>query len=151
MDFFIRPATHKDINGLADLLEELFEIEEDFLIDRQKQENGLKLMVESQKDCVLVAEHESNVIGMCSVQVLISTAEGGHVGLVEDMVVSRKYSGSGIGKELLRSIEIWARKRGLIRLQLLADKDNTAALNFYAKRGWSKTKLVGLRKVIEKS
>ena len=38
---------------------------------------------------------------MCTVQTLISTAEGGPVGLVEDVIVRADYRGHGIGARLL--------------------------------------------------
>ena len=107
-------------------------------------------MLESKKDCVVLAEHGAEIIGMCTVQTLISTAEGGYVGLVEDMVVANKYSGNGIGRQLILEIESWATSQGLTRLQLLANRNNQPALAFYTKMGWLETRLIGLRKVIEK-
>lgn len=150
MNVTIRHAKPTDINSLVGLLKELCEIEEDFVFEENKQNEGLALMLKSQKDCVVLAEHRSEVIGMCTVQALISTAEGGYVDLVEDMVVKNRYSGKSIGRKLILEIEYWARLQGLIRLQLLADRNNQPALAFYAKMGWQETRLIGLRKVIEK-
>jgi GNAT superfamily N-acetyltransferase len=150
MNITIRHAKPTDIKALVCLLKELFEIEEDFVFEENKQSKGLALMLESKKDCVVLAEHGSEVIGMCTVQTLISTAEGGYVGIVEDMVVANKYSGKGIGRQLIFEIESWAKSQGLIRLQLLADRNNQPALAFYTKMGWLETRLIGLRKVIER-
>jgi GNAT superfamily N-acetyltransferase len=83
---------------------------------------------------------------MCSAQALISTAEGGWVALVEDMVVSTPYRGTGVGRRLMTAIEEWAKKRGMSRLQLLADRTNFAALDFYDKMGWCPTQLICLRR-----
>ena len=47
--------------------------------------------------CIKVAEIDGAVRGMCTVQLVISTAEGGLAGLVEDLVVDRTYRGQGIG------------------------------------------------------
>jgi ribosomal protein S18 acetylase RimI-like enzyme len=38
----------------------------------------------------------------------------------------------------------------LSRLQLLADRNNDRALDFYRKQGWTTTALVGLRLLISK-
>jgi GNAT superfamily N-acetyltransferase len=148
MDVTIRPAEMTDLDTLVNLLSELFAIEEDFVFDPSKQRAGLALIVGSGKDRVLIAEHEGRVIGMCSVQTLISTAEGGRVGLVEDMVVSKAFLGQGIGRRLLGELERWADETGLTRLQLLADRSNRPALSFYDKLGWRRTELVGLRKML---
>jgi ribosomal protein S18 acetylase RimI-like enzyme len=151
MNVTIRHAKHTDIKALVCLLRALFEIEEDFVFDENKQSRGLALMIESEKECVVLAKHGSKIIGMCTAQKLISTAEGGFVGLVEDMVVANKYSGQGIGRQLILEVENWARFQGLTRLQLLADRNNQPALAFYAKMGWLETRLINLKKVLKKT
>ncbi len=94
----IRPAVTSDIPQLVLLLEALFSIEADFLIDYDKQATGLDLLINSSKDCVWVAEVGGidQVVGMCSIQTMISTAEGGLVGVVEDLIGLRY-----VGSELL--------------------------------------------------
>ena len=148
MNAIIRPASIEDIDAMTQLLRELFEIEEDFNFDQVKQAQGLALIVNSPNSRVFVAESDGLIIGMCTVQLLISTAEGGYVGLVEDMVVSHPYIGKGIGRKLLTELETWSKAKGLTRLQLLADVNNQPALVFYRKMGWSDTSLVGVRKLI---
>ncbi len=83
---------------------------------------------------------------MCSVQILISTAKGGKVGLVEDVVVSKNYQGHGVGRTLMSAIDNYAKELGLSRLQLLADTDNHPAIGFYTNMGWVHTNLICLRK-----
>jgi GNAT superfamily N-acetyltransferase len=83
---------------------------------------------------------------MATVQTLVSTAEGGRVGLVEDLVVQRNLRGHGVGTQLIEAILTWARSQGLTRLQLLADRDNQKALDFYASRKWDHTRLICLRR-----
>lgn len=148
MNVVIRPARAGDVETLVALLGTLFSIEADFVFDPDRQRRGLALLIESRADLVLVAEFEEQVIGMCSVQTLISTAEGGWAGLVEDMVVAKDFRGKGIGKRLLSEIERWAGETGLTRLQLLADLANEPALAFYDRLGWQRTALVGLRKML---
>lgn len=146
----IRPATLSDTDSLVDLLRELFGIERDFEFDARKQERGLRRMAAdaSGERCILVAEREGKILGMCSAQVLISTAEGGPAAMVEDMVVFREYRGTGTGKALLDAIVSWAEASGITRLQLLADKDNETALAFYEHIGWRPTGLICLRRKI---
>ena len=96
---------------------------------------------------VFVAEKNGEVVGMCSIQTLISTAEGGLVGLVEDVVVREGNRGKGIGNALMGAVDDWARRHALKRLQLLADRDNAPALKFYELRGWKMTNLICVRKV----
>jgi ribosomal protein S18 acetylase RimI-like enzyme len=146
MDITIRKAASTDIDQLTRLLDELFTIEADFDCDEEKQRAGLHLLINSGKDCVMIAADDNHIVGMVTVQTLISTAEGGTVGQLEDMIVRHDYRGKGIGQLLLIEIERWASDNGLSRLQLLADRDNHPALDFYRRSSWSETQLVGLRK-----
>ena len=148
----IRKAEHSDINQMIGLLEDLFSIEEDFTFNEAAQRNGLSMMLNNnQNRCIMVAVSGKEVMGMCSAQLLVSTAEGGAVALIEDMVVSKAFQRQGIGKKLLLSIEKWAVKKGAKRLQLLADGNNVDALNFYKKQKWSTTQLICLRKKPDKN
>lgn len=146
----IRPALPGDIRQLCDLLADLFSLESDFAPFREKQEKGLKLLLEEStgSSVVLVAERAALVLGMCSVQTVISTAEGGPAGIVEDVVVRREHRGRGIGGSLLGAAMAWCTKQGITRMQLLADRDNAPALQFYFSRGWTGTGLICLRKRI---
>jgi ribosomal protein S18 acetylase RimI-like enzyme len=144
----IRTAKPSDIPQLVGLLKQLFTIEADFDFDQDKQACGLNLLLNSEKDYILVAEllGDNKVLGMCSIQTLISTAKGGPVGLLEDLIVAADFRHQGIGAKLLAEAVNWAECQGLKRLQLLADKNNLPALDFYQKQGWQSTQLVCLRK-----
>lgn len=144
----IRSAERSDVEAMTALIAELFELEEDFQADADRQHTALGLLLESNRAIVLVAEIESKTVGMCSGQILISTAEGGPALLVEDVVVQQEFKRQGIGKKLLESLADAASKKGISRLQLLADRNNSAALNFYSTTGWHTTELIALRRRI---
>jgi GNAT superfamily N-acetyltransferase len=148
MDVKIRNAQHRDLDTLMALLQELFSIKADFAVDKNRQHRGLTLMLNGcgKHRCVKVAEVDGNVVGMCTAQTLISTGEGSMVALIEDMIVAPRYRGMGIGRNLMERIEKWARDRGVTRLQLLADRTNFGALDFYDKIGWRSTQLICLRR-----
>jgi len=153
MSIKYRPAQLADIPAIAALLTSLFAIEQDFTPDPTRQLAGLKLMLPREDILLLVAETPveggtSRVIGFCSVQTLISTAEGGPVGLIEDVVVAEGWRSNGVGRKLLEGAEAWARRRGCSRLQLLADQDNPPALGFYAHLGWQQTSLRNWRRLL---
>ncbi len=150
MEVTIRPARTDDIPGMCCLLSELFSIEADFEPDPRRQALGLGCMIDdpSGNTLLLVAESGSAVVGMATCQTLISTAEGGRVGLVEDVVVAREFRGQGIGSLMLEHLTNWAKEQKLKRVQLLADKENHPALAFYSGLGWEKTSLICLRKML---
>jgi GNAT superfamily N-acetyltransferase len=148
MNVIIRNARREDLDAMTALLGELFSIEADFVIDAARQRRGLLMMLEDHRgnNCIMAAEVDGRVVGMCTVQLLISTAEGGVVGLVEDMVVGRRFRSRGIGRMLMEHIEAWAQQRDVTRLQLLADRTNRSALDFYRSMSWSATKLICVRR-----
>jgi GNAT superfamily N-acetyltransferase len=144
----IRRATTADIPVMTGLLGELFGIEEDFKVDPDAQHRGLELMLARPEErCVLVADTGSEVVGMCTLQVLVSTATGGPAGLLEDLVVTGSYRGGSIGSRLLETMESWCVSRNISRIQLLADAHNERALDFYSVHAWQGTNLVCLRKL----
>lgn len=150
MNLTIRRAKETDIKQLTNLLNQLFSIEEDYIFDEKKHEKGLKLLIKSENNIVLVAQYNSKVIGMLTAQTTISTVEGTITALLEDMIVDKDHRNKGIGKLLMKNIETWANQKNITRLQLLADKTNNRALEFYTKLGWQKTKMECWRSYIKK-
>jgi ribosomal protein S18 acetylase RimI-like enzyme len=147
----IRAAKNSDIDQMTLLLKELFAIEEDFVFDELKQRNGLELLLRNtgHNKCVFVAEYKTEIIGMCSMQTVISTSEGDMAGIVEDVVVAEAYRSHMVGRRLMAALEQWAKENGIRRIQLLADKNNIPALRFYFSGGWNQTKLICLRKYLK--
>lgn len=132
----IRPATHDDLPFLANLLEELFTIEDDFVIDTFKQIRGLQLLLNTPDITVLVAHKNDRIVGMVSMQQLISTVMGQRVGLIEDMIVHSDFRGQGIGSMLMDSVIAVSQQLGYSRLTLGVDLRNAPAKAFYTRFGF---------------
>jgi GNAT superfamily N-acetyltransferase len=130
-DIQIRNAFADDIDAMNGLLSELFTIEDDFTINPAKQQEGLELLLQKQDAKILVATHLDRVVGMVSMQSLISTASGARVGLIEDMIVTHDLRGKGIGKLLLSAMIEESEQLGYVRLSLGADRRNDVAFEFY--------------------
>jgi len=146
----IRQARPGDIPVMCGLLNDLFTLEPGFSPDKEKQAQGLRLLVDDPtgSSFVAVATKGNRVIGMGSVQRVVSTAEGGPAGLVEDIIVHKEFRGRGVGSSLLARIIGWAGQKGITRLQLLAAFNNTPALEYYEHRGWNRTSFISLRKLL---
>lgn len=132
----IRKAQLHDLKSMAQLLEELFSIEDDFTVDFDLQYKALTILFHTKTATLLVAKINNKVIGMVTMQPIISTATGGYVGLIEDMIVTTSYRGRGVGRLLLTSLITESVKLGYTRLSLGADKRNQPALDFYKRFGF---------------
>ncbi len=142
----IRRATRRDVAALTGLLRELFMTETEFAYDEAKQERGLRLLLGAPSAGVWVAERGGMIVGMVTVQLVVSTAEGGLSGLLEDLVVSAECRNAGIGALLLETAVQWTRAKGATRIQLLADRTNAAAFRFYFRHTWELTRMIALRR-----
>lgn len=136
-DIRIRRARTDDFKAMAGLLQELFAIEDDFTVDTEKQIKGLSLLLDNSDADVWVAEDQTKVIGMVSMQRLISTATGEYTGMIEDLVVTERYRGMGAGSSLLEAVIEESAKKGYGRLSLGADKRNSGAIEFYRRKGFA--------------
>lgn len=141
-------ATADDLPRLADLLAELFALENDFRPERDKQLRGLRLILaDPALGRLFVLRVDGQVAGMVNALITVSTAEGGRVLLLEDVIVRKEYRGGGLGRKLVEHVMAWASEQGMTRITLLADRDNRAALDFYRKLGFVASSMTVLRKL----
>lgn len=149
MNIHIDFATNQDLPRLADLLAELFALESDFAPDRDRQLRGLRLILDNPAlGRLFVLRIAGEVAGMANALITVSTAEGSKVLLLEDVIVSRAHRGGGLGRKLIEHVLGWAREQGMTRVTLLADRDNTPALDFYRKLGFELSHMTVLRKTM---
>ena len=147
MEIEIAQAESGDLGQLADLLAELFTLENDFCPDREKQLRGLRLILDNPSlGKLFVLRDQGRVAGMANVLNTVSTSEGCRVAVLEDVIVRDEYRGKGLGRRLVEHVLAWAKTDGMTRVTLLADRDNKAALGFYRKLGFEHSHMVVLRR-----
>lgn len=140
-------AGQEDLPQLADLLAELFTLESDFRPEREKQLRALRSILDAPEiGRLFVLRIDGRVAGMANALFTLSTAEGGRVLLLEDVILRREHRGNGLGRQLVEHVLDWARGQGMTRATLLADRDNQAALDFYRKLGFATSNMTVLRK-----
>ncbi|MGD2116984.1 MAG: GNAT family N-acetyltransferase [Chromatiales bacterium] len=145
----IDKATPADIPQLCDLLEELFSQEAEFTPDREKQSRALAEIIDNAATgVILVARQADRIIAMVNLLYTISTALGGRVALLEDMVVAQAHRGSGYGSALLQHAINVARDNGCLRISLLTDQDNAAARAFYLHHGFQRSSMLLFRQLL---
>ena len=98
----LRKAMIGDIPELCELLNYLFKQEKEFKPNTEIQSKGLRDIIEnSDVGVIAIAIDSNNIIGMVNILYTISTALGGRVAILEDMIVSPKLRGIGVGTKLM--------------------------------------------------
>jgi GNAT superfamily N-acetyltransferase len=142
----IEQATLEDLPQLTDLLFDLFTQEADFTPDRSKQMRGLRLILEQpNRGRIFVLRQGHEILGMINLLFTISTAEGGFVVLLEDVIVHREHRGRGFGGLLLRHAVDYARSKDFLRITLLTDRIDREGLRFFKAHGFVESAMVPLR------
>jgi ribosomal protein S18 acetylase RimI-like enzyme len=146
----ISVASIADLEELILLLNVLFNQDLEFVFDYQKQKSGLEKIIENPEiGEILILKIDSKIAGMVSLLYSISTALGGKVAILEDMVIDEQYRKRSFGKALLDEAIMHAKRNDCLRITLLTDFDNDIAIRFYKQKGFQLSKMVPLRLVFD--
>ncbi len=142
----IEPATMQDLPELTQLLMELFAQESDFRPNYNNQMRGLRLILEQpNRGRVFVLRSADRIIGMINLLFTISTAEGGFVILLEDLIIHSDFRGQGMGSRLLNYAIEYAKQKDFLRITLLTDRVSEESLVFFEKHGFQRSDMVPMR------
>lgn len=144
-------ATADDIPQLCALLSILFSQEADFQPDASKQAAALpQIIALPAVGRILVLREGNEVIGMVSLLFSVSTACGGKVAWLEDLVVHPSRRGEGLGQNLMKAALELAQQEACLRVSLLTDRANEAAIRFYQRYGFGMSAMIPLRLMLKK-
>ena len=149
-DIRVETATIEDLGSLVALVMELMELQDDFSPDRQAQTQGIRLILEGpNRGRIFVLRSGDRIIGMVNLLFTISTARGGFVILMEDVVVHPDHRGQGYGSMLVQHVIDFARKKDFKRITLLTDKLSADSQGFFKRHGFEFSHLIPMRLLIE--
>ncbi len=142
----IEPATAEDLPMLAELLHDLFSKESDFRPDTVTQLRGLRLIIEQpNRGRIFVLRSLGKIIGMINLLFTISTAEGGFVIILEDLVITQEHRGQGYGSQLLNYAIDFARQKDFLRITLLTDRLDETSKQFFQQHDFHQSVMVPMR------
>jgi RimJ/RimL family protein N-acetyltransferase len=142
----IEPATIEDLPRLIDLTVALFEMEEDFVPDRSKQERGLRSILEQpSRGRIFVVRTDYEIIGMVNVLFTISTAMGGFVILLEDVIIHPDFRGQGYGSQLVGYVIDFAKRKDFKRITILTDKISEESQRFFERLSFRHSSMIPMR------
>ena len=142
----IEPATEADLDELSEMLGGLFAQEGDFRPDKERQLRGLRLIFEQpSRGRVFVLRQNGAIVGMINLLFTISTAEGGFVILLEDLVIHKQYQGKGYGSKLLQHAIDFAKQKNFLRITLLTDRPENLAQEFFRHHDFVESSMIPMR------
>ena len=132
----VRPIRPEDVPAVVGLVRELAEYEQAAHEARMTEEQlTTALFGDSPKLFGHVAEVDGDVVGLALWFLNFSTWRGTHGIYLEDLYVRPAHRGTGLGKELLRTLAELCVQRGYSRLEWWVLDWNTPSIDFYRAHG----------------
>ena len=140
----IRKATKEDIESINKLDRESVgyhkKFDKDFYTVSEKfwkiKKNSQIKAIKSLKNLILVADIDGEVIGY--IWGYIEEIMGYKVGKIQELIVSSKERGKGIGKKIINSMLDFFKSNGCIISEIEVFVDNISTVNVYEKIGFIK-------------
>ncbi|OHD56834.1 MAG: hypothetical protein A2Y33_12760 [Spirochaetes bacterium GWF1_51_8] len=134
----LREMTGSDIGAVTALMTELGEfVHSDMKISAEK----IRLAYDAMHGLGeiyfnLIAELNGRIAGFCSAVFYKTFLETGGTALINELVVSKAFRGTGIGRALVERTVSEALKRGMNEINVGTEKSNAGAQIFYTKTGF---------------
>lgn len=145
-NFRIRPITANDASEWFRLRKLLW----DESSDEEHRTEMLDIYEHYETQLVLVAETDGGrLIGFleASIRPFVEDCHSDHVGYLEGWFVQTEYRKNGIGRELVKAAENWAKSKGCTEMASDSEVGNDLSLRVHQNLGYEETsRLVHLRK-----
>lgn len=90
---------------------------------------------------LFLIEYENEIVGFVNLMIIFSVWAQGKSLILDDLFIKDEYRGRGIGRKVLRYIELYAKENGFKRLQFQSELTNKDAYKFYTKIGYSSAQM----------
>jgi GNAT superfamily N-acetyltransferase len=146
----VEPATIEDLATLTELVVSLLGGSGDFTPEPMLQQRGLRLILEQpSRGRIFIVRNADQIFGMVNLLFTISTARGGFVILMEDLVIHPDHRGQGYGTRLLDHVVEFAGAKEFKRITLLTDRISAESQEFFRKRGFEYSNMIPMRLIID--
>jgi GNAT superfamily N-acetyltransferase len=138
----IRLAEARDTNQVLALLDELLaEVNKKRVNpvqpteEQEKREKIFNDLLGRSDVRVFVAEEDSHLLGVADLFILPIMRRGYFAGHLEDLVITERSRGQGVGTALLKAVKDYCRKNQIKVMKLTSGFELAAAHKFYEKQG----------------
>lgn len=143
--FNLRRIEERDLSGWLRLRRMLW----DELSEDEHKAEMLDIYEHTETQLVLIAETDDRLVGFleASIRPFVEDCQSENVGYLEGWFVEPEFRRAGLGRELVRTAEDWARSRGCTEMASDSEIGNTLSLEAHLNLGYEETsRLVHLRK-----
>jgi len=141
----VRPIQEHDLPDWYRLRRMLW----DELSEEEHRDEMFDIYEHTDSQLVLVAEKDGKLVGFleASIRPFVEDCDTDNVGYLEGWFVEPGFRRYGIGRDLVKDAERWARKKGCTEMASDAEVGNDLSLEAHLKLGYEETsRLVHLRK-----
>ncbi|MFC1649533.1 GNAT family N-acetyltransferase [Patescibacteria group bacterium] len=143
-EFVVREIEKSDANAVVELLNRI-DSQTDFMKcepgERTTDKKRIKEIIDTPHDTIFITESDSKLVAYLLFFGSSFVRKKHKAEIV--LAVDRDCRGQGVGTGLIEAAEKWAKKHGVIKLELTVSTDNEGAYRLYQKLGYEK---VGERK-----
>ena len=147
--FRVRPFAETDLNEWFRMRKKLW----DAASDEDHHAEMLDIIEHNDTQFVLIAENaDGRPVGFLEVSIrpFVEDCTTDRVGYLEGWYVDESSRRSGVGRELVRQAENWARQKGCVEMASDAEIGNEESLSAHVRLGYKETsRLVHLRKDLD--
>ena len=91
---------------------------------------------------------QDRIVGMANLLFTVSTAMGGFVIIMEDVIIHPDHRGQRYGARLLEEVLEFAREKDFKRITILADKLSSESQAFFQQHGFNYSSLIPMRLIL---
>jgi GNAT superfamily N-acetyltransferase len=133
----IGPAVERDLRTITSLIADLsVETDGPDSTNRAVIERNVRTLFRDPRAHFLVARKAGRVVGFVNFAARKTITDSSRSALIDELAVSRKYRGQGIGRMLISAVVAWCRKVRCCELEVSTLARNQRARRFYKECGF---------------
>lgn len=104
-------------------------------------EEDFELILNDTSTILFTIIEKEKMIGFMNIQCFYSIWSHGKVFFLDDFFIEESFRGRGYGEKALKSLQEYAKKGGIKRIQLMAENTNPKAIEFYKKHKFNEQEI----------
>ena len=104
-------------------------------------EEDFELVLNDTSTILFAIIEEEKMIGFMNIQCFYSIWSHGKVFFLDDFFIEENFRRKGYGEKALKSLQEYAKKGGIKRIQLMAENTNPKAIEFYKKHKFNEQEI----------